>query len=73
MRRATGYLTVAFLATVLGGCSGGVQEGMPSNAVAARPPEELTKQMQTYAKEHSKAPRRGPRNLGPPLGPLPRR
>jgi hypothetical protein len=69
MRRIPSRLGLVLGLAVVAGCSGGVEEGMPKDAVAAKPPEALTDQMKQFAKANRT---KRPGSNAPPLGPLPR-
>ncbi|SIO63127.1 hypothetical protein SAMN05444166_7249 [Singulisphaera sp. GP187] len=52
MRRATLMSVPALIALALGGCSNGLEEGMPTNiSEAPHPPETVTNQMRDHAKK----------------------
>jgi hypothetical protein len=74
MRRFLATTGVGLFALVLGGgCSNGVQEGMPSDASAGKPPEQVNRDMAAYAKSTKGARGTGSRSIAPPLGAMPRR
>lgn len=52
MRRSTVTTGIALMALALGGCSNGVQEGMPTNVTETpRPPEKIDNAMREHAKK----------------------
>lgn len=52
MKQSTITASIALIGLALGGCSGGVQEGMPTDVTEApRPPAGVDNQMRDYAKK----------------------
>jgi hypothetical protein len=68
MLRGSVTSVVALIALALGGCSNGLEEGMPSNITETpQPPKVVTNHMRDYAKQIGAGRRsRGPTSNRPP-------